>query len=94
MQHADDAIRCADIRWTPCQPYASLTTLQMAQSRFSGWPAAWMIDHDIRSYRMIARAFDGKAGRADAGRHPRQRHALTGCDTAISSARLYWDTQQ
>src|SRR5262249_56272219 len=22
--------------------------------------AAWMIDHDIRSYQMIARAFDGK----------------------------------
>ena len=22
--------------------------------------AAWMIDHDIRSYQMIARVFDGK----------------------------------
>ena len=26
--------------------------------------AAWMIDHDIRSYQMIARAFDAQAGRA------------------------------
>src|SRR5690242_13729927 len=55
--------------------------------------AAWMIDHDIRSYRMIARAFDGK------------REGLTRDDvldnitlywltnTAISSARLYWDAR-
>jgi pimeloyl-ACP methyl ester carboxylesterase len=55
--------------------------------------AAWMIDHDIRSYQMIARAFDGK------------REGLTRDDvldnvtlywltnTAISSARLYWDTR-
>src|SRR6202044_1387135 len=54
--------------------------------------AAWMIDHDIRSYLMITRAFDG------------QTEGLTRDDildnvtlywltnTAISSARLYWDT--
>jgi pimeloyl-ACP methyl ester carboxylesterase len=54
--------------------------------------AAWMLDHDIRSYRMIARAFDG------------EKEGLTPDDvldnvtlywltnTAISSARLYWDT--
>jgi pimeloyl-ACP methyl ester carboxylesterase len=56
--------------------------------------AAWMLDHDIRSYLMIARAFDGK------------NEGLTRDDildnvtlywltnTAISSARLYWDTTQ
>jgi len=56
--------------------------------------AAWMLDHDIRSYQMIARVFDGKT------------EGLTGDDvldnatlywltnTAISSARLYWDTTQ
>jgi pimeloyl-ACP methyl ester carboxylesterase len=56
--------------------------------------AAWMIDHDIRSYLMIARVFDG------------QTEGLTPDDildnvtlywltnTAISSARLYWDTTQ
>jgi pimeloyl-ACP methyl ester carboxylesterase len=56
--------------------------------------AAWMIDHDIRSYQMIARVFDG------------QTEGLTRDDvldnvtlywltnTAISSARLYWDTAQ
>jgi len=56
--------------------------------------AAWMLDHDIRSYRMIARSFDG------------QKEGLTPDDvldnvtlywltnTAISSARLYWDTAQ
>jgi pimeloyl-ACP methyl ester carboxylesterase len=57
-------------------------------------PAAWMIDHDIRSYLMIARVFAG------------QTEGLTRDDildnatlywltnTAISSARLYWDTTQ
>jgi pimeloyl-ACP methyl ester carboxylesterase len=56
--------------------------------------AAWMLDHDIRSYGMIARAFDGKT------------EGLTRDDildnvtlywltkTAVSSARLYWDTAQ
>ena len=56
--------------------------------------AAWMLDHDIRSYVMIARAFNG------------QTEGLTRDDildnvtlywltnTAISSARLYWDTAQ
>ena len=56
--------------------------------------AAWMLDHDIRSYKMIARAFDG------------QTEGLTRDDvldnvtlywltnTGVSSARLYWDTQQ
>jgi pimeloyl-ACP methyl ester carboxylesterase len=56
--------------------------------------AAWMLDHDIRSYGMISRVFDGKT------------EGLTRDDildnvtlywltkTAISSARLYWDTTQ
>jgi pimeloyl-ACP methyl ester carboxylesterase len=54
--------------------------------------AAWMLDHDIRSYRMIARSFDGKAE----GLTPDDvldnvtLYWLT--NTAISSARLYWDT--
>jgi pimeloyl-ACP methyl ester carboxylesterase len=54
--------------------------------------AAWMLDHDIRSYLMISRVFNG------------QTEGLTRDDildnitlywltnTAISSARLYWDT--
>ncbi|EJC80227.1 putative hydrolase or acyltransferase of alpha/beta superfamily [Rhizobium leguminosarum bv. trifolii WSM2297] len=53
--------------------------------------ASWMLDHDIRSYRMIARSIDG------------EKEGLTPDDvldnitlywltnTAISSARLYWD---
>jgi pimeloyl-ACP methyl ester carboxylesterase len=56
--------------------------------------AAWMLDHDIRSYGMISRVFDGKT------------EGLTKSDvldnvtlywltnTAVSSARLYWDTAQ
>jgi len=56
--------------------------------------AAWMIDHDARSYDLIVRVFDGR------------REGLTRDDildnvslywltnTAISSGRLYWDTRQ
>jgi pimeloyl-ACP methyl ester carboxylesterase len=56
--------------------------------------AAWMIDHDARSYQLIRRVFDG------------QKEGLSQDDildnitlywltnTAISSARLYWNTRQ
>jgi pimeloyl-ACP methyl ester carboxylesterase len=56
--------------------------------------AAWMLDHDARSYSLIARVFDG------------EHEGLTRDDildnitmywvtnTAISSARLYWDAAQ
>ena len=55
--------------------------------------AAWMLDHDARSYELIARVFDG------------QTEGLTRDDildnitlywltnTAVSSARLYWEKQ-
>jgi len=55
--------------------------------------AAWMLDHDPRSYEMIARAFDG------------QREGLTRDDvldnitvtwltnTAVSCARIYWENK-
>jgi pimeloyl-ACP methyl ester carboxylesterase len=54
--------------------------------------AAWILDHDIRSYRMIARSFAGQTE----GLSPTDvldnitLYWLT--NTAISSARLYWDT--
>jgi pimeloyl-ACP methyl ester carboxylesterase len=56
--------------------------------------AGWILDHDARSYELIARVFDG------------QKEGLTQDDildnitlywltnTAISSARLYWETAQ
>jgi pimeloyl-ACP methyl ester carboxylesterase len=56
--------------------------------------AAWILDHDVRSYLLIRRIFDG------------QQEGLTRDDildnitmywltnTAISSARLYWNTSQ
>ncbi|EPE96347.1 epoxide hydrolase family protein [Rhizobium grahamii] len=53
--------------------------------------ASWMLDHDIRSYRMIARSFNGDKE----GLTPEDvldnvtLYWLT--NTAISSARLYWD---
>lgn len=53
--------------------------------------AAWMLDHDIRSYRLITRIFDGKTeglSRDDILDNV-TLYWLT--NTAISSARLYWD---
>jgi pimeloyl-ACP methyl ester carboxylesterase len=54
--------------------------------------AAWMLDHDIRSYGMISRVFEGKTeglSRDDVLDNV-TLYWLT--NTAISSARLYWDT--
>jgi pimeloyl-ACP methyl ester carboxylesterase len=53
--------------------------------------AAWMIDHDDRSQKMIARVFDGKAEglTKDDVLDNVTLYWLT--NTAISSARLYWD---
>jgi len=54
--------------------------------------AGWILDHDIRSYQMIARVFDGKSeglSRDDVLDNI-TLYWLT--NTAISSARLYWDT--
>jgi pimeloyl-ACP methyl ester carboxylesterase len=54
--------------------------------------AGWILDHDIRSYRMIARVFAGKPeglSRDDVLDNI-TLYWLT--NTAISSARLYWDT--
>jgi pimeloyl-ACP methyl ester carboxylesterase len=55
--------------------------------------ASWILDHDIRSYKMIARVFDGKPeglSRDDVLDNI-TLYWLT--NTAISSARLYWDTR-
>lgn len=56
--------------------------------------AAWMLDHDARSYDLIARVFDGKEEglTKDDILDNITLYWLTG--TAISSARLYWDTTQ
>ena len=54
--------------------------------------AAWILDHDIRSYQLIARVFDGKPEglTRDDILDNLTLYWLT--NTAISSARLYWDT--
>jgi pimeloyl-ACP methyl ester carboxylesterase len=56
--------------------------------------AAWMLDHDIRSYDMITRVFDGKTeglSRDDVLDNV-SLYWLT--NTGVSAARLYWDTAQ
>src|SRR5207302_1153218 len=56
--------------------------------------AAWMLDHDARSYSLIARVFDGtpEGLTRDDILDNITMYWLT--NTAVSSARLYWDTQQ
>jgi len=56
--------------------------------------AAWMLDHDARSYELIARVFNG-------GKEGLTRDDILDnitlywvTNTAISSARLYWETAQ
>ena len=56
--------------------------------------AGWMLDHDAKSLEMIARVFDGKKeglSRDDVLDNV-TLYWLT--NTAISSGRLYWETQQ
>src|SRR5947209_18007572 len=55
--------------------------------------AAWMLDHDDRSYRLIARVFDVEPeGRTrEDVLHNCTLYWLT--NTAVSSARLYWESK-
>ena len=55
--------------------------------------AAWIIDHDIDSYEMIARVFDGKPEglTKDDILDNITYYWLT--NTAVSSARLYWENK-
>jgi pimeloyl-ACP methyl ester carboxylesterase len=55
--------------------------------------AAWMLDHDARSYELIARVFDGKSEglTRDDILDNITLYWLTG--TSISSARLYWENK-
>lgn len=55
--------------------------------------AAWMIDHDIRSYELIARVFDGanEGLTRDDILDNVTLYWLT--NTAVSSARLYWESK-
>jgi pimeloyl-ACP methyl ester carboxylesterase len=56
--------------------------------------AAWMLDHDARSQEMIARVFDGKTEGLTRDDVLDNVTLYWVTNTAISSARLYWDTQQ
>jgi pimeloyl-ACP methyl ester carboxylesterase len=56
--------------------------------------AAWMLDHDARSQELIARVFDGKTEGLTRDDVLDNVTLYWVTNTAISSARLYWDTQQ
>jgi len=53
--------------------------------------AAWMIDHDARSQEMIARVFDGKTEGLTRDDVLDNVTLYWVTNTALSSARLYWD---
>ena len=56
--------------------------------------AAWMLDHDAASYALIARVFDGKTEGLTRDDVLDNVTLYWVTNTAISSARLYWDTTQ
>ena len=78
--------------------WATPTRWRFVRRRFTESPIRrlvsrrWILDHDIRSYQMIARVFDGKPEglTRDDVLDNITLYWLT--NTAISSARLYWDT--
>jgi hypothetical protein len=56
--------------------------------------AAWILDHDIRSYELIARVFDGKSEglTRDDILDNITHYWLT--NTGVSSSRLYWENKR
>ena len=55
--------------------------------------AGWILDHDIRSYQMMVRVFDGKPEGLSRDEVLDNITLYWLTNTAISSARLYWDTR-
>jgi pimeloyl-ACP methyl ester carboxylesterase len=55
---------------------------------------AWMLDHDAPSYALIARVFNGEQAGLTKDDIVENISLYWYTKTAISSARLYWDTQQ
>jgi pimeloyl-ACP methyl ester carboxylesterase len=55
--------------------------------------AAWMLDHDARSYELMARAFDGNPGGLSRDDILDNVTLYWLTNTAISSARLYWESK-
>src|SRR5262249_6029907 len=56
--------------------------------------AAWMLDHDDASYKLIRRVFDGQSEGLTADDILDNITLYWVTNTAISSARLYWETFQ
>ena len=56
--------------------------------------AAWMLDHDDRSYKLIARVFDGKKEGLSKDDILDNITLYWLTKTAVSSARLYWEASQ
>jgi len=55
--------------------------------------AAWMLDHDARSYALIARAFDEHPGGLTRDDVLDNITLYWVTHTAVSSARLYWESK-
>ncbi len=55
--------------------------------------AAFMIDHDVRSYELIARVFDGRSEGLSRDDVLDNITLYWATNTAISSARLYWENK-
>src|ERR1700722_20165487 len=56
-------------------------------------PAAWMIDHDEKSYELITRVFDGQTEGLSRDDILDNVTFYWFTNTAVSSARLYWENK-
>ena len=56
--------------------------------------AAWILDHDDRSYKLIARVFDGKPEGLTRDDILDNISLYWFTNTAVSSGRLYWDNRE
>ena len=53
--------------------------------------AAWILDHDLRSYKLIAKAFDGQPGGLTRDDVLDNIRLFWLTNTGVSAARLYWE---
>jgi len=53
--------------------------------------AAWILDHDLRSYKLIAKAFDGQPGGLTRDDVLDNITLFWLTNTGVSAARLYWE---
>ena len=71
---------------------AGIAPRRCTESRITGRPGSEILDHDARSYPLIARVFNGKAEGLTRDDILDNITITWLTNTAVSGARLYWET--